>query len=108
MTAYDPESREPGLAAERTDLAWSRSGLSLVAFGAVVLRGIGRQPLLHGNRVNGACVLVLGVASMALGWWSARHAQARGADPATAADLLPISLGVAAVGLAAFALATFG
>ena len=108
MTGYDPESRQPGLAAERTDLAWSRSGLSLLACGAAVLRGIGRQPLVNGNRASGICVLVLAAAATALGWWSARRARTRGPGPVTAADLLPVSLGVAAVGLAAFVLAAFG
>jgi hypothetical protein len=38
-TPFD-ERPDPGLASERTDLAWNRSGLALLACGAAVARGI--------------------------------------------------------------------
>jgi uncharacterized membrane protein YidH (DUF202 family) len=106
MTAYDPEGRGPGLAAERTDLAWSRSWLSLLACGVAIVRGLGRTPLVRGNTAVGVCVLSLGGATWALGGWHASRSRRLGGRPATAADLLPTSLGVVAIGVLAFVVAT--
>ena len=107
MTVYDPEGRGPGLAAERTDLAWSRSWLSLLACGVAIVRGIGRVPLVRGNTAVGACVLVLGAATWAVGGWHAFRARRRGGRPTTAGDLLPTSVGVVAIGALAFVVAAF-
>jgi uncharacterized membrane protein YidH (DUF202 family) len=101
VSEYDADSRDPGLAAERTDLAWNRSGLSLIACGAVVLRGLANTPVGRGHLAVGACILTLGVLTWALGWWHLAHARARGDRRTTAGDLLPVSLGVAAVGVSA-------
>jgi uncharacterized membrane protein YidH (DUF202 family) len=38
----DPEDRDPGLARERTRLAWARTGIAFAAVGAAMLR---RQPV---------------------------------------------------------------
>ena len=103
--SFDADARDPGLAAERTDLAWNRSGLSLLACGVVVLRGMARPPLTTGNVAVGATILALGAFTFALGSWRLHHARARGTRRATSAELLPISLGVALVGVAAFAIA---
>jgi uncharacterized membrane protein YidH (DUF202 family) len=104
VTQYDADSRDPGLAAERTDLAWNRSGLSLIACGAAVMRGVAGTPLPRGDVAVGACILAFGVVAWALGSWYVAHARIRGERRTTSADLLPISLGVAAVGLAALVL----
>jgi uncharacterized membrane protein YidH (DUF202 family) len=101
MTQFEADSRDPGLAAERTDLSWDRSGLSLIACGAAVLRGMANTPLAHGRLAIGACILSLGVVTWALGSWRRVRVRARGPRRTTAADLLPISLGVAAVGMSA-------
>jgi uncharacterized membrane protein YidH (DUF202 family) len=103
--SFDADSRDPGLAAERTDLAWNRSGLSLLACGAVVMRGIARPPLTTGNIAIGAIILALGAFTWALGSWRRHHARARGTRRATSSEILPISLSVAIVGIAAFAIA---
>lgn len=104
MTQYQPDSRDPGLAAERTDLAWNRSSLSLIACGAVVMRGLANTPLARGNLAVGTAILALGFVTWALGAWRLGHARARGQRRTTAADLLPISVGVGAIGVAAIVL----
>jgi uncharacterized membrane protein YidH (DUF202 family) len=97
------EGPHPGMAAERTDLAWSRSGLALGGCGLIVLRGLptitgtGSQPLI------GAIILLLGGVTWGLGRWSAQRRRPRAGEPrraATWADLAPASYGTAAVGIA--------
>ena len=105
MNGLDPDGREPGLAAERTDLAWHRSGLSIVGCGAVILRGIGRSPLPTPNVAVGVYVLVLGAATSFLGVWHSRRMRHRRGRRSTTRDLAPIAFGVACVGVAAFIVA---
>ena len=107
MNTYDGDARDPGLAAERTDLAWSRSGLSLVGCGAIVLRGMARPPLDAGDVAIGSCVLALGAAVWLLGFWHMRRVRARSLRATTAADLVPVTIGVSLVGAAAFVVAAF-
>jgi len=105
VSYFDPDSRDPGLAAERTDLAWNRSGLSLLACGAVVMRGLARPPLVTGRVAVGITILALGAFTAALGSWRLRRARRGGARAATARDLRPIAFGVTVVGVAAFVVA---
>ena len=105
MSEYEADSRDPGMAAERTDLAWNRSGLSLIACGAVVMRGLANTPVTRGNLAVGACILTLGIVAWALGSWRVAHARARGQRRTSAGDLLPVSLGAAAIGMSALVLA---
>jgi uncharacterized membrane protein YidH (DUF202 family) len=107
VSGFDAESRDPGLAAERTDLAWNRSNLSLLACGAIIMRGIARPPLTTGNVAVGLAILALGASTWILGAWRVHRSRARGARRTAPADLLPISLGVAVVGAAAFVVAAF-
>jgi putative membrane protein len=109
MSDHAPDAREPGLAAERTDLAWNRSGLALLACGAAVLRGFPPANFSARHAV-GAVILVLGAFTWALGAYEARRRRSRPGVPrpvARRADLLPVCLGSAAVGAAAFVLAAF-
>ncbi len=105
------EGPDPGLAAERTDLAWSRSGLALGACGVIVLKGL---PSITGSTRRpaiGAAILLLGIATWALGYWSSHRRRPRPGRPrpvATWRDLAPAALGTAAVGVAALVLATLG
>jgi uncharacterized membrane protein YidH (DUF202 family) len=99
----NPEGRAAVLAAERTDLAWYRSGLSLVGCGALIVRGL--NGVTTRDVVLGVFVLILGAAVSFLGAWHARHVHSRGTRATTLADLAPIAFGVACVGLAAFVVA---
>lgn len=62
----DIEDRDPGLARERTDLAWTRTSISFAALGAAMLRT---------NAVAGVLVLTTAVAVWLLGQVSARDLQ---------------------------------
>jgi uncharacterized membrane protein YidH (DUF202 family) len=101
----DPDGRDPAFAAERTDLAWARSGLSLLGCGALVLRGFGRPPLTTGNVAIGVFLLLLGTIASFLGGWHARRVRRAHGRRTTTRDLAPIALGVAGIGVAAFVVA---
>ncbi len=62
----DIEDRDPGLARERTDLAWTRTSISFAALGAA---------MLHTSAVAGMLVLGAAVAVWVLGQLSARDLQ---------------------------------
>lgn len=99
-----------GLAAERTDLAWSRSGLSLMACGVVVAKGLPALAAIPAEPVAGAVILVLGAATWLLGLAAAhRRRHAPGDERATArlSDVLPVAVGTAAVGFAGLVLVLF-
>jgi len=63
--ADDIEDRDPGLARERTDLAWTRTAVSFVALGTAMLRT---------NAIAGALVVAAGAAVWLMGHLSARRA----------------------------------
>ncbi len=104
------EGVRPGMAAERTDLAWSRSGGALLACGVVVLKGL---PTVAGDTsrpVAGLLILGLGGLTWGMGHWSARQRRtAMGGDRPVARwrDMAPTATGTAVVGLAALFLAVF-
>lgn len=103
------ESPTPGFAGERTDLAWNRSGLALLACGIAVARGL-RFPVTEpAHEIIGVIILVLGVFTWFMGQWAARKRRRSGHDREVAkfADLAPVAYGTAAVGAAAFLLALF-
>jgi putative membrane protein len=109
VSGFEEESPQPGLAAERTDLAWNRSGLALLACGAAITRGLALPHLSRAHVAVGAVVLVLGAAVWVLGTIQARRRSRRGhaRQRADAGDLLPIAIGTAMVGVAAFVLGAF-
>jgi len=106
--AEDYEGPDPGMAAERTDLAWSRSGLALGACGVIVLKGL---PSITGNPrepLIGGAILLLGAVTWALGYWSSHQRRPRPGRPrpvATWRDLAPAAYGTAAIGVAGLVLA---
>lgn len=110
MTSDDMEDQD-GLAAERTDLAWSRSGLALGACGVLVLRGLPTVTGHPARPVVGGLIVLLGTVVWALGYRSShrrRPIPGRPRPPATWLDLAPAAYGTAVVGLAAAVLAVFG
>ncbi len=95
----DPEERDPGLARERTSLAWTRTAISFAALGGVVLKA---------NVLSG--LLVLAVAPVV---WQLGRAS-RGRVPSTdlptvgATRLFMIALSIVAVALLCLLVALFG
>jgi uncharacterized membrane protein YidH (DUF202 family) len=91
---------------ERTDLAWNRSGLALVACGLVVMRGLTLENFSRTDVAVGAMILGLGVVSYVVAAWHARRRLApdRPLRAASRSDLVPVAMAVTAIGLAAFVL----
>jgi len=100
------ELSEAELADERTDLAWNRCGLTLVACGLVIMRRLTLQNFPRPNVAVGAVILGLGVVSYVVAAWQARRRLApdRTLRAASRSDLLPVAMSVTAIGLAAFVL----
>jgi uncharacterized membrane protein YidH (DUF202 family) len=91
----DPEDRDPGLARERTRLAWARTAIAFAAVGAVILR---RQP------IAGLIVLALTPVVWALGHVASQEI---GSKP-HARRLLLVTVIVTAVAALAVAVALLG
>ena len=101
-------SADRGLAAERTTLAWRRNGVSLIAAGLAIVRGIPAPSRgIDGRPVLGLGVLALGVLTFAVGARQAarraRHLDA-GRPAADLADLWPVTAATTLVALAAVAI----
>jgi hypothetical protein len=78
-TADDEPWRDPGLARERTALAWNRSGLALLAAVAIMLRRL--WPLQGGTAVTILAVMAAGATTWAVGMFLVRRSPG---SPATA------------------------
>lgn len=101
---------DEGLAAERTELAWSRSGVAIMACGVVIAKGLPEISGVPSRPITGGLILVLGLVTWGLGLQSARRRRAEeGGERGVAVwrDLAPIAIGTAAVGLASFLLGFF-
>lgn len=99
MSEYE---RDPGLAAERTELAWGRSSLALLACGAAVTKGVPGVTASGGRPWVGVALLMFGgvvwLAGMPL---AAARARAHGGRrPARSRELAPLAWGTALVGAA--------
>jgi uncharacterized membrane protein YidH (DUF202 family) len=105
--------RDEGLAAERTELAWGRSTLSLLVCGVAVARGLPLTADQLGDGIDpepiaGAVVLAMGALAWLAGLPYAR-ARAKASHTglrhvATSRDLAPLAFGTVMVGLAALVL----
>jgi uncharacterized membrane protein YidH (DUF202 family) len=105
----DFDGRDPGLASERTDLAWNRSGLALLGCGAAVAKGMTVGDPLPGRIAIGTVIVLLGATVWILGGWQAHRRSAPGLrrEVAGPRELLPIAIGTAIIGGAAFTLGLF-
>jgi putative membrane protein len=97
---------DPGLAADRTTLAWRRSGISVIAVGVAVARGIPTVDAVPSRPVAGLVIVALGALAFGV---SSRQAARRGAHPGTArptaglADLWPVTAATVLAALGAIA-----
>ena len=108
MTGQDPaagqpggdmEERDPGLALERTSLAWLRTAISFAALGGALLKE---------NIVTGAIVIAVAPVVWQLGRVS-RSGSGPGSLPrAGATRLFTIAVAIAVVSLLALGVAIFG
>ena len=106
MDPFEPDPVDHGLTSERTDLAWNRSGLAVVACVAVLLRRI--WPLRGTDQI----VALTGISVGALAWGLAltvgRALWGRGDGPRVGLSqrrAAVITAGTLALALAALALA---
>lgn len=89
----DPAEASPGLAKERTDLAWTRTAISFVAAGAAILKS---------HVIPGIIVLALGLIT----WGLRRVIPESGTEPgARQRRLLLVTIAVTAVAVIALGLA---
>lgn len=80
----EPEDRQPGLARERTDLAWTRTAIAFAATGAAILKN---------HVVPGIIVLGLGLVT----WGVRRLLPARADDESSPRRLLLVTIAVLVV-----------
>jgi uncharacterized membrane protein YidH (DUF202 family) len=97
--------RDVGAPVERTRLAWQRSGLSLVACGLLIARGVPGEGGVGGRPSLGVAVLLLGLSAWAVGLRQERVRSKRIGTPRDAAvlsDLMPVAVGTFLIGVAGF------
>ena len=95
----DPEERDPGLARERTSLAWTRTAISFAALGGAVLKA---------NVISGLIVLAVAPVVWQLGRVSRGRATRNDLPAVGATRLFIIALTIVAVSLLCFLVAIFG
>jgi uncharacterized membrane protein YidH (DUF202 family) len=95
----DPEERDPGLARERTSLAWTRTALSFAALGGAVLKV---------NVITGLVILVIAPVIWQVGRVTRGRSPVTGLPVVGAARLFLITISIVAVSLLCLAVAIFG
>lgn len=68
MSDSDEEAAELGLQAERTFLAWTRTALSFVLAGGVMLKALSSTDVPFRNAVVGVTMLVFGAIAAGFAW----------------------------------------
>jgi uncharacterized membrane protein YidH (DUF202 family) len=95
----DPEERDPGLARERTSLAWTRTALSFAALGGAVLKV---------NVITGLAILAVAPVIWQVGRVTRSRSPVAGLPQVGAARLFLIAIAIVAVSLLCLAVAIFG
>lgn len=97
-TRFDQESYE-----ERTDFAWTRSGVALLGVAAVFVRHV----LVHSFEPGDVLAFAL-LAVAAVGWgvgvlgWGLAHRQSVPSTPRRPSELLAVSVGTVSLAVAGF------
>jgi uncharacterized membrane protein YidH (DUF202 family) len=95
----DPEERDPGLARERTSLAWTRTAISFAALGGTVLKA---------NVITGLVIFAIVPVVWQLGRVSRGPAAGTGLPAVGATRLFFIAVSIVAVALLCLVVAIFG
>ena len=98
-TGDDPEDRDPGLARERTSLAWTRTAISFAALGGTVLKA---------NVITGLIILAIAPVIWELGRVSKGIRLTAGFPRVGPARLFFIAVAIVAVALLCLFIAIFG
>jgi uncharacterized membrane protein YidH (DUF202 family) len=95
----DPEERDPGLARERTNLAWTRTAISFGALGGVVLKE---------NVITGLIILAIAPLVWELGRISGSGSSRAGLPAAPANRIRLITVSIVGVSVLCLVVALFG
>jgi uncharacterized membrane protein YidH (DUF202 family) len=95
----DPEERDPGLARERTTLAWTRTAISFAALGAAVLKT---------NWISGLIILAVAPVIWQLGRVTRGQAGGSRLPAVGAARLFAIAASIVAVAVLCLIIAVWG
>lgn len=95
----DPEERDPGLARERTTLAWSRTAISFAALGGAMLKT---------NWITGLVILAVAPFIWQLGRVTRGQAPSTRLPVVGAARLFAIAVSIVAVALICLVVAVWG
>jgi Domain of unknown function (DUF202) len=108
---YDPEApleegaRDSGLARERTELAWTRSGLSVAATVVVTLRRL--WPLTGDKDVVALVLIAVGATVWVVGMQLGRREGALAGGPVVASTCRVLTIGTLVLAAAAFLVGLF-
>jgi uncharacterized membrane protein YidH (DUF202 family) len=95
----DPEERDPGLARERTSLAWLRTAIAFAALGGTVLKA---------NILTGAIIIAMAPVVWQLGRVSRGRSGPAGLPRVGATRLFAMAVAIVVVALLALGVAIFG
>ena len=95
----DPEDRDPGLAHERTSLAWTRTAIAFAALGGTVLKA---------NVITGLIILAVAPVVWQLGRLSRGGASGTGLTAVGPLRLFLIAASIVALALLCLIVAVFG